>query len=226
MRRRPDRCGNPSHFCLSARQCRLSCLSIRTGSGVRSRVRVVVRVPRPSRPCRQPRTAETAVAHEEVPDDWEALMMNRRDFLRTSAAATLATSPVPTIDDELHHFGWNICSSCHGDALHERRYLIIPGLRSSRIHIVDAADPKALKPHKTIEPEVIHRRANLSAPHTVHCLADGTIMISMLGDAAGNGPGGFLLLDPNFEVIGRWEKSAEGMHYNYDFWYQTRHNVM
>jgi selenium-binding protein 1 len=51
-------------------------------------------------------------------------------------------------------------------------------------------------------------------------------MISMLGDAAGNGPGGFLLLDPNFDVIGRWEKNTDGMHYNYDFWYQPRHNVM
>src|SRR5439155_897306 len=65
-----------------------------------------------------------------------------------------------------------------------------------------------------------------SSPHTVHCLPDGQIMISMLGDAAGNGPGGFLLLDPDFEVVGRWEKSAEGMRYNYDFWYQPRHNVM
>src|SRR5262245_44618232 len=32
--------------------------------------------------------------------------------------------PMPTLDDELHHFGWNICSSCHGDAGRERRFLI------------------------------------------------------------------------------------------------------
>jgi selenium-binding protein 1 len=134
--------------------------------------------------------------------------------------------PMPTLDDELHHFGWNICSSCHGDTGRERRYLVLPGLRSSRIHVVDAADPKAPRRHKTVEPEVVRRRANLSAPHTVHCLADGTIMVSMLGDAAGNAPGGFLLLDPDFNVIGRWEKSTEGMHFNYDFWYQPRHNVM
>jgi selenium-binding protein 1 len=134
--------------------------------------------------------------------------------------------PMPTLDDELHHFGWNICSSCHGVAGRKRRFLILPGVFSGRIHVVDAADPEAPRLHKSIEPEVIHRRTNLSAPHTVHCLADGTIMISMLGDAAGNGPGGFLLLDPNFDVIGRWEKNTEGMHYNYDFWYQPRHNVM
>src|SRR5690242_10543448 len=92
---------------------------------------------------------------------------------------------MPTLDDELHHFGWNTCSSCHGEAGRDRRFLILPGLFSGRIHVVDAADPKAPRLHKTIEPEVIHRRANLSAPHTVHCLPDGTIMISMLGDAAG-----------------------------------------
>jgi selenium-binding protein 1 len=134
--------------------------------------------------------------------------------------------PVPSVDDELHHFGWNICSSCHGDTGRERRYLVVPGLGSGRIHVLDAVDPKVLKLHKTIEPDLIRRRANLSAPHTVHCLADGNMLISMLGDAAGNGPGGFLLLDPSFDVVGRWEKSTEGMHYNYDFWYQPRHNVM
>jgi len=43
---------------------------------------------------------------------------------------------LPTGGNELHHFGWNACSSalCHGGhAGHlERRYLIVPGLRSSR----------------------------------------------------------------------------------------------
>ena len=52
------------------------------------------------------------------------------------------------------------------------------------------------------------------------------IMISMLGDEKLNGPGGFLLLDDKFDVAGRWEAGTEGMRYNYDFWYQPRHNVM
>ncbi len=134
--------------------------------------------------------------------------------------------PMPALDDELHHFGWNTCSSCHGDKDKERRYLILPGLKSGRIHIVDASDPKKPKLHKTIEAETIRKKANLSAPHTVHCLADGTVMISMLGDADGNAPGGFLLLDADFDVLGQWEKDAKGMNFNYDFWYQPRHNVM
>ena len=132
---------------------------------------------------------------------------------------------MPNIGDELHHYGWNICSSCHGMP-GERRYLIIPGLKSSRIHIVDAKDPLALKIKKVIEPEEIAKQTNLSAPHTVHCLPDHSIMISMLGDGAGNAPGGFLLLDSDFNIVGRWEKEATGMTYNYDFWYQLRHDVM
>jgi len=35
---------------------------------------------------------------------------------------------MPYIGDELHHTGWNSCSSCHGDASADRRYLVLPGL--------------------------------------------------------------------------------------------------
>src|SRR5579864_2529728 len=48
---------------------------------------------------------------------------------------------MPNAGDELHHFGWNACSAClcpYAPHPHvERRYLIVPGLRSSRIHIID-----------------------------------------------------------------------------------------
>jgi methanethiol oxidase len=44
---------------------------------------------------------------------------------------------MPNVGDELHHFGWNACSSAlcpYAPHPHvERRYLIVPGLRSSRI---------------------------------------------------------------------------------------------
>jgi len=133
--------------------------------------------------------------------------------------------PMPYIGDELHHFGWNACSSCHGDASKSRRFLVVPGQRSSRIYIIDVAEERSPKIHKVIEPEEIKQKTNLTAPHTVHCLADGYVMISMLGDGEGNAPGGFLLLDADFEIAGRWEQSP-GMKFNYDFWYQPRHNVM
>src|ERR1700739_1636576 len=44
---------------------------------------------------------------------------------------------IPTAGNELHHFGWSACSSalCHeGDGHHEaveRRYLLVPGIRSA-----------------------------------------------------------------------------------------------
>lgn len=131
---------------------------------------------------------------------------------------------MPDAGDELHHYGWNACSSCHGER--HRRYLIVPGLASGNIYIIDALDPKNLKLHKTISGRDIAKQTNLSTPHTVHCRADGVIMISMLGDASGNAPGGFLEIDPEFNVTGRWESSLEGMNFNYDYWYQPRHNVM
>jgi methanethiol oxidase len=132
--------------------------------------------------------------------------------------------PMPTPGDELHHFGWNACGSCHGER--ERRFLIVPGVRSSRIHVVDTSNPRQPKLHKVIEPKEVIEKTKLTAPHTVHCLADGQIMISMLGNERGEGPGGFLLLDDKFQIAGRWETATTGMHYNYDFWYQPRHNVM
>lgn len=134
--------------------------------------------------------------------------------------------PMPNIGDELHHFGWNACSSCHGEDGKHRRYLILPGITSSRLHIVDTENELAPKMHKVIEGDELKQKTNLSAPHTVHCLADGTVVISCLGDAAGNAPGGFLHLDDQFEIIGRWENDLSGMKFNYDFWYQPRHNVM
>jgi selenium-binding protein 1 len=133
--------------------------------------------------------------------------------------AQIASVTMPGAGDELHHFGWNACSSCHADAHKSRRYLIVPGFGSSRIHIIDVADERAPRLHKVIEAEEVKEKTNLSAPHTVHCLADGNVLISMLGDAAGNAPGGFLLLDEKFNIAGRWETGD-------DFWYQPRHNVM
>ena len=50
-------------------------------------------------------------------------------------------SELPTAGNELHHFGWNARSSalCHeGHAGHlERRYLLVPALRSSTTYVLD-----------------------------------------------------------------------------------------
>ncbi len=164
---------------------------------------------------------------------YDATGIDAPDYLATvdvdPAAPTYAQviqrTPMPDVGDELHHFGWNACSSCHGAAHKARRYLIVPGFGSSRIHIIDVAAARAPRLHQVIEPAAVKQKTNLSAPHTVHCLTDGHVLISMLGDAAGNAPGGFLLVDAAFNIAGHWQK-GDGMRFNYDFWYQPRHNVM
>src|SRR5215207_6089841 len=73
--------------------------------------------------------------------------------------------PMPNVGDELHHFGWNACSSCHDNESKSRRFLVVPGERTGRINIIDTQDERAPKMHKVIEPEEIIEKTNLSAPH-------------------------------------------------------------
>lgn len=134
--------------------------------------------------------------------------------------------PVHDVKDELHHFGWNACSSCHHDGNVKRDKLIFPCLNSDRIYVVDVSDEKKPKIYKTIEPEEMHKHG-LSAPHTAHCLANGEIMISTMGDGPNeNAKGNFLIIDgrKDFEVKGPW--SQESSPFGYDFWYQPAFDVM
>src|SRR5689334_17813744 len=62
-------------------------------------------------------------------------------------ASIVGQVSMPHAGDELHHFGWNACSSAlcpTGAHPHvERRYLVVPGLRSTRIHVLDTKpDPR------------------------------------------------------------------------------------
>lgn len=126
--------------------------------------------------------------------------------------------------DELHHFGWNACSSClcpYAPHPHmERRYLIVPGINSSRIHILDTKpDPRQPKLVKVIEPDEVANRAGYAAPHTVHCGPDG-IYLSALGAPDGNGPGGTFIMDPEtFDIRGRWELDRGPQQLAYDMWW-------
>jgi selenium-binding protein 1 len=80
---------------------------------------------------------------------------------------------MPYRGDELHHYGWNVCSSCHGQPGKVRQYLVIPGLNSGNIHFVDVSTPSKPRLHKVIEGTEIARKTNLSALHTVHCRMEG-----------------------------------------------------
>jgi selenium-binding protein 1 len=137
----------------------------------------------------------------------------------------------PNIGNELHHLGWNACSShlCPwaGNAHVERRYLIVPGTGSSRIHIVDVKpNPRRPELAKVIEPEELAGRTGYMAPHTVHCGPDG-IYLNALGSTGGDGPGGLFMLDhETFDVRGRWERERGPQHLAYDFAWHLGHDVL
>jgi len=159
----------------------------------------------------------------------EGTGVDEPDFLAvvdTEDGRIVHEMPMPNVGDELHHFGWNRCSSaCHGP---DRSHLIIPGFRSSRIHVVNVADdPRRPTIEHVIEPDEVIAKTGYTRPHTVHCMPGDNVVISMLGDADGNGAGGFAVLDAKtFELKGRWENGTETPRFNYDFWYQPRKNAL
>ncbi|MGH8154027.1 MAG: selenium-binding protein SBP56-related protein [Rhodanobacteraceae bacterium] len=137
--------------------------------------------------------------------------------------------------DEFHHFGWDICSSALGGGhaghhCHDRRYLVIPGIRSSRIYVLDTQpDPRRPKLVHTIEPEEVLGKGRYSRPHTIHCGPDG-LFVSALGSgsADGNdGPAGIFTLDhSSFAVTGPWELDRGSQRMAYDFWWHMDAGVL
>ena len=141
---------------------------------------------------------------------------------------------LPNIGDELHHYGWNSCSSMlcptSGHPFTERRYLIVPGIRSSRIYIIDTKpDPRQARIVKTIEADEILRKTGYSRPHTVHCGPEG-IYISTLGGRGERGdesPAGIFVLDcETFEIRGAWEADRGPQRLGYDYWWNIPQNYM
>jgi len=138
---------------------------------------------------------------------------------------------MPSPGDELHHFGWNACSAClcpYSPHPHvERRYLIVPGIHSSRIHIIDTKpNPRQPTMFKVIEAKTLLERAGYTSPHTIHCGPDG-IYASALGAGDGNGPGGIFILDhDSFDVLGKWEIGRGPQYLSYDFWWHLGHDIM
>jgi selenium-binding protein 1 len=137
----------------------------------------------------------------------------------------------PEGGNELHHFGWNACSShlCPWapNAHVERRYLVVPGTHSSRIHVLDTRpDPRQPALVKVIEPAEVLAKTGYAAPHTVHCGPDG-IYLNALGAPGGDGPGGIFMLDQEtFELKGRWERDRGPQHLAYDFAWHLGHDTM
>jgi selenium-binding protein 1 len=188
-----------------------------------------------------PGYASPQVAREQPPEQvvyvaslYEGTGIEKPDFVAVvdvepssdTCGQIVHRTDMPNVGDELHHFGWNACSSaCHSQL--QRDTMIVPGFRSSRIHILDISDPRAPRIKDVIEGAEIKEKLGLSAPHTVHCMPGDIVTISMLGDADGNAPGGFAVLDArDFSIAERWERGSNGYQFMYDFWYQPRQNTL
>jgi methanethiol oxidase len=142
-------------------------------------------------------------------------------------------SELPTAGNELHHFGWNACSSAlchpghHGRPL-ERRYLVVPGIRSSRTYVLDTKpDPRHPRVVHEITADELARKAGYSRPHTVHCGPGGIYLYSLGGANGHDGPGGVALVDhDSFEVIGPWELDRGEQYFAYDGWWHLDYDTM
>jgi selenium-binding protein 1 len=161
----------------------------------------------------------------------DAISVVNVDPTSPTYGTTIGQVEMTQAGDELHHFGWNACSSmlCP-NAPHphvERRYLIVPALGSSRVYIIDTRpDPANPTIVKTIEAEEIAARTGYANGHTVHCGPDG-IYVSALGAPDGGGPGGVFILDHDtFDVLGRWEIDRGDQELHYDFWWHLGYDTM
>jgi len=160
----------------------------------------------------------------------DALCVMDLDPDSRSYGTVVGRTEMPGLGDELHHFGWNACSAAlcpYAPHPHvERRYLLVPGLRSSRVHVIDIKnDPIRPEIVRVIEPEEISARSGYSRPHTIHCGPDA-IYVSALGAPDGGGPGGIFLLDhESFDVLGRFEVDRGRQYLAYDFWWHLGYDV-
>ena len=176
-------------------------------------------------------TLAYVVAFDPSRQQPDALTVVDTDPASPTYARIVSSVAMPNTGDELHHFGWDACSSCLcPNAPHphvERRYLVVPGLRSSRIHFLDTKpDPRNPKIVRVVEPEEIAAKAGYSRPHTIYCGPDG-IYVSALGNAEGKAPGGVFLMDhESFDVLGRWEIDRGPQELAYDFWWHLGHDTV
>ncbi|EEB14090.1 Selenium-binding protein, putative [Pediculus humanus corporis] len=160
---------------------------------------------------------------------------NKSDYLATidvdpqspTYSQVVSRCYLPNVGDEVHHTGWNTCSSCHDEPNKKRDKLILPCLKSDNIYVIDVGtNPRDPQLKKCIEGEKM-RALNCGTPHTAHCLANGDIMVSIMGDAK-NGPrGNFILIDQEkMEVKELWANESAEAKFGYDFWYQPYWDVM
>ena len=142
---------------------------------------------------------------------------------------------VPGRGDELHHFGWNACSSAlkhEGHDMHglARRHLLVPGLRSSNIYVFDTQpdprDPGAGQDHRRGEPVdpgrvLASAHAALRSRRRLPDLS-GRRRRATMTDPAGS----HCSTMTTFDVLRAWETDRGPQHFHYDAWWHLNQNVL
>ncbi|MEW2499492.1 selenium-binding protein SBP56-related protein [Amycolatopsis sp. NPDC047767] len=180
-----------------------------------------------------PETLAYVVAFDRTAAKPDALATVDVDPDSGTYGSVVGWSELPGSGDELHHFGWNACSSAFAHTGHDtdglrRRFLLLPGLRSSNVHVFDTQpDPRQPVLHKTVTAAELAEKAGYSRPHTSHCGPDG-VYLSCLGAGEGSaGPGGIALLDHDtFDVVRAWETERGPQYLAYDAWWHLNRNVL
>jgi len=157
-----------------------------------------------------PGYASPQVAREQPPEKfvyvaslYEGTGIDRPDFIavvdvdpsRPTYGQIVHRTEMPNVGDELHHFGWNACSSGlplpaaagHAD---RARIPVLPNPPAGHLRPAGAADQERDR-GRGDQGEAGAERS----PHQSTACPETWVTISMLGDADGNSPGGFAVLD-------------------------------
>ena len=174
-------------------------------------------------------TLNTGTNGDSAPD---ALTVLDLEDGSTTYGQIVGRLDMPNVGDELHHFGWNACSSalCPWAAAPARR-APLPARPGPAL----VAHPRHRRQGRPAQPEARPRssrprrsraRPATRRPHTIHCGPDG-IYVSALGAPDGDGPGGIFLLDhENFSVKGAWEQDRGPQELAYDFWWHLNQGTV
>ena len=142
---------------------------------------------------------------------------------------------VPGRGDELHHFGWNACSSALKHEGHDmdglaRRYLLVPGLRSSNIYVLDTGpDPRSAASwsRRSTRKSCPTRPATRARTPCTAAPTGCSSPASAAPEGDDDGPGGIALLDhETFDVLRAWETDRGPQHFHYDAWWHLNQNVL
>jgi selenium-binding protein 1 len=121
---------------------------------------------------------------------------------------------MPNVGDELHHFGYS------GD----QRRLIVPGLFSNRIHVLDVRGNGRNLKLRSVDEQLVASSGYI-IPHSVIGTSNGRALVTMLGAATGSTqPGGIVEIDDSTGAfLGHFGPGPErrpadlGPTYMYDF---------